>query len=173
MSIVKVIFIDDNYVYQNYPLPKKLDRSALLSLIMLEQVTSIQDLLGTDLYEELEQKVFDEDLTNTEAGLFKLVKYCLALYVVRSAISTIRTAIGSTKAEEKNLDQYALDGISSGLDSKISYINQRIVNYIKGDVTLLASAQASTNDLFNEEDSQQSSVYYPVYPIEGDCDTNA
>jgi len=173
MSIVKVIFIDDNYVYQNYPLPKKLDRQSLLSLIMLEQATSIQDLLGTALYEDLEQKVFDEDLTEAESGLFKIVKYALALYVVRSAIATIRTAIGTTKNEEKDLDQYALNGISSGLDSKISYINQRIVNYIKADATLLALAQSSTNDLFNEEDSQESSVYYPVYPIDDDCDSNA
>jgi len=170
MSIVKVIFIDDNYVYQNYPLPKKLDRSTLLSLITLEQVTSIQDLLGTELYEDLETKVDIETLNATEAELFKLVKYSLCLYTVRSAIGAIRTAIGTTKNEEKNLDQYTLDGISNGLDAKITYINKRIVNYIKSDATLYALAASSTNDLFNEEDSLQSSIYYPVYPIEGDCD---
>lgn len=169
MSIVKVIFVDDNYVYQNYPLPKKLDRSSLLSLIMLEQATSIQDLLGTALYEDLEQKVYDEQLSDVEAGLFKLVKYALTLYVVRSAIATIRTAVGTTKAEERNLDQYALDGISSGLDSKINYINQRIVNYIKADAELYALAKSSTNDLFNEDDSQHSSIYYPGYEVDGEC----
>ncbi len=169
MSIVKVIFIDDNYVYQNYPLPKKLDRSNLLSIIMLEQVTSIQDLLGTDLYEDLEQKVFDENLTTEELELFKLVKYSLCLYTVRSAVSTIRTAIGTTKNEESSLNQYSLDGISNSLDSKISYINQRIVNYIKGNVALLALAQSSTNDLFNEEDSQHSSIYYPNWGIDDEC----
>jgi hypothetical protein len=170
MSIVKVIFIDDNYVYQNYPLPKKLDRSTLLSLITLEQVTSIQDLLGTELYEDLETKVDAETLDTTEAGLFNLVKYALCLYTVRSAIGAIRTAVGTTKNEEKNLDQYSLDGISNGLDAKITYINKRIVNYIKADTDLYALAASSTNDLFNEEDSLQSSIYYPVYPIEGDCD---
>lgn len=169
MSIVKVIFIDDNYVYQNYPLPKKLDRSNLLSIIMLEQVTSIQDLLGTDLYEDIEQKVFDENLTTEELELFKLIKYSLCLYAVRSAASTIRTAIGTTKNEESSLNQYSLDGISNSLDSKISYINQRIVNYIKGNATMLALAQSSTNDLFNEEDSQHSSVYYPNWPLDDEC----
>ena len=64
--MVKVIFIDDNYIYQNYPLPNRMDRAALLSIITLEQVTSVQDLLGTTLYEDLEQKVYDEDLTEME-----------------------------------------------------------------------------------------------------------
>ena len=52
--MVDVIFIDDNYLYQNFPLPKRLDRGALLALIQLEQFTSIQDLLGTCLYEDIE-----------------------------------------------------------------------------------------------------------------------
>lgn len=169
MSIVKVLFIDDNYIYQNYPLPKKLDRSNLLSLIMLEQATSIQDLLGTDLYESIEQKVYDENLTESELGLFKLIKYSLCLYVVRAAAATIRTGIATTKNEESSLNQYSLDGVSDSLDSKISYINQRIVNYIKADSTLLTLAQESTNDLFNAEDSQHSSIYYPNWPMDDEC----
>jgi hypothetical protein len=54
--MVDIIFIDDSYLYQNFPLPKRLDRGALLALIQLEQFTSIQDLLGTCLYEDLEAK---------------------------------------------------------------------------------------------------------------------
>ena len=169
MSIVKVIFIDDNYIYQNYPLPKRLDRQNLLSIITMEQVTSIQDLLGTTLYEDLEQKVFDESLTEAEAALFKLVKYSLCLYAVRGAVALLRSSVGSTKAEEKSLDQYSLDGISNAIDSKIGYINQRIVNYIKADATLLAKAQESDNDLYNEDDAYQSSIYYPTIVIDDEC----
>ena len=78
--MVDVIFIDDNYLYQNFPLPKRLDRGALLALIQLEQFTSIQDLLGTCLYEDIEQKVVAQSLSTSEQGLFKLVKYTLAMY---------------------------------------------------------------------------------------------
>ena len=85
--MVNVIFIDDNYLYQNFPLPKRMDRGALLALIQLEQFTSIQDLLGTCLYEDLESKVEAQTLDATEEGLFKLVKYSLAMYSAKAAIN--------------------------------------------------------------------------------------
>lgn len=167
--MVKVIFIDDNYIYQNYPLPARLDRAALLSIITMEQVTSIQDLLGTALYEDLEQKVYDENVTETELGLFKLVKYSLCLYSVKAAATLLRSAIAKTKNEEKSIDSFSLDAIVGAIDSKIEYINKRIVNYIKADATLLAMAQSSDNDLFDEDDTYNSSVFYPSAPITGEC----
>jgi len=169
--MVKVIFIDDNYIYQNYPLPARFDRASLLSIITMEQVTSIQDLLGTTLYEDLEQKVYDETLTDTELGLFKLVKYSLCLYSVKGAATLLRSAIIKTKNEEKSTDSYSLDSIVSAIDSKIEYINKRIVNYIKADATLLATAQDSdnVNDLFDEDDTYNSTVFYPSKPTTGEC----
>lgn len=167
--MVKVIFIDDNYIYQNYPMPARLDRAALLSIISLEQVTSIQDLLGTALYEDLEQKVYDEDLTETELGLFKLVKYSLCLYSVKASATFLRSAIAKTKNEEKTTDSFSLDSIVSAIDSKIEYINKRVVKYIKADATILALAQSSDNDLFDEDDTYNSSVFYPSTPITGEC----
>jgi len=168
--VVKVIFIDDNYIYQNYPLPNRMDRAALLSIITLEQVTSVQDLLGTTLYEDLEQKVYDEDLTETELGLFKLVKYSLCLYSVKAAATFLRSAVAKTKNEEKSTDSYSLDAIVSAIDSKIEYINKRVVNYIKADAALLATAQESGNDLFDENDVYNSSVFYPTQPTINECE---
>lgn len=168
--MVKVIFIDDNYIYKNYPLPNRMDRSALLSIIQLEQITSTQDLLGTTLYEDLEQKVFDETLSTTELGLFKLVKYSLCLYSVKASATFLRSAIAKTKNEEKSTDSYSLDAIVSAIDSKIQYINKRVVNYIKGDATLLAKAKLSTNDLFNENDTYNTSVFYPTQPTINECE---
>lgn len=168
--MVNVIFIDDNYVYQNYPLPKRLDRQTLLSIITMEQVTSIQDILGSSLYSDLETKVDAQTLNSTEQELFKLVKYALMLYSVRSAVTLLRTAIGKTKNEEEKLDQQALDSIALAIDSKIVYINKRIVNFIKGDATLLTLAQASTNDYFDEDDVYNGSVYYPSQGTLGTCE---
>lgn len=168
--MVKVIFIDDNYIYQNYPMPKRLDRANLLSIISLEQITSIQDLLGSALYDDLEQKVYDENLTEVELGLFKLVKYSLCLYAVRSTISLLRTGIAKTKNEESSLDSSSLDSLIGAIEPKIEYINKRVVNYIKSDATLLAKAQESLNDLFVEEDTYNSSVFYPSSPITGSCE---
>ncbi len=161
--MVDVIFIDDNYLYQNFPLPKRMDRGALLALIQLEQYTSIQDLLGTCLYEDLETKVLAETLNVAEQGLFKLVKYTLAMYSAKAAISILRTATATTKAEEQKQDQYILDTISTTVDSKLSYINKRITNYILDNAAIkaIATADGCDNDLFDEEDTYQGDVFYP------------
>jgi hypothetical protein len=161
--MVDVIFIDDNYLYQNFPLPKRMDRGALLALIQLEQYTSIQDLLGTCLYEDLEAKVLTETLDATEESLFKLVKYTLAMYSAKAAISILRTETARTKNEEGKQDQYILDTISSTVDSKLAYINKRITNFILDNDAIkdIATADGCDNDLFNEEDTYQGSVFFP------------
>lgn len=161
--MVNIIFIDDSFLYQNFPLPKRMDRGALLALIQLEQFTSIQDLLGTCLYEDLEAKVEAQTLTTLEEGLFKLVKYALAMYSAKAAISILRTETARTKNEEGKQDQYILDTISSTIDSKVSYITKRITNYIleNADIKAIATADGCDNDLFNEEDVYQGSVFYP------------
>ena len=161
--MVDVIFIDDNYLYQNFPLPKRMDRGALLALIQLEQYTSIQDLLGTCLYENIEAKVVAQSLNTAEQGLFKLVKYTLAMYSAKAAISILRTATATTKAEEQKQDQYILDTISTTVDSKLSYINKRITNYILDNAAIkaIATADGCDNDLFDEEDTYQGDVFYP------------
>ena len=161
--MVNVIFIDDNYLYQNFPLPKRMDRGSLLALIQLEQFTSIQDLLGSCLYEDLETKVDAQTLNTAEQGLFKLVKYSLAMYSAKAAISILRTETARTKNEEKKQDQYILDTISSTIDSKLSYINKRITNYILDNAAIkaIATADGCDNDLFDEQDNYQGSVFYP------------
>jgi hypothetical protein len=140
-----------------------MDRGDLLALIQLEQYTSIQDLLGTCLYEDIEAKVLAETLNVAEQGLFKLVKYTLAMYSAKAAISILRTATATTKAEEQKQDQYILDTISTTVDSKLSYINKRITNYILDNAAIkaIATADGCDNDLFNEEDTYQGDVFYP------------
>lgn len=161
--MVKVIFIDDNYLYQNFPLPKRLDRAALLSIIQLEQYTSMQDLLGSCLYEHLEQQVFDQALTAEETELFKLVKYSLAMFSAKATVSLLRTGSANTKHEESVQDQYVIDTLISQIDSKAKYINARITDMIKNTTALkdIATADDCTNDIFDDNDVYQGSVYYP------------
>jgi len=161
--MVDIIFIDDNYLYQNFPLPKRMERSALLALIQLEQFTSIQDLMGTCLYDHIEAKVAAQTLTTDEQALFKLIKYSLAMYSAKAAVSILRTATAITKAEEQKQDQYILDTISTTINSKIDYINKRVTNYILKNATLkaIAIADGCDNDLFNSDDTYQGSVFYP------------
>jgi uncharacterized small protein (DUF1192 family) len=125
------------------------------------------------LYEDLESKVDAETLSSDEEGLFKLVKYSLAMYSVTAAIAVLRSEAARTKNEENKSDQYTLDAVSSTVESKLAYINKRITNYILEHEAIkdIATAADCENDLFDEQDSYQGSVYYPKDGIEdSDCD---
>jgi translation initiation factor 2B subunit (eIF-2B alpha/beta/delta family) len=147
-----------------------LEKGTLYPIISLEQVTSIQDLLGSALYEHLYTKVTNQTLTTDEAKLFKLVQLSLSLYSVRSAVTFLRSATSKTKNEEQKSDQISLDSIISAVDSKISYVDKRVVNFIKSKPTILTIAQSSDNDKFVEEDTYNGSpIFYPDFIIEGEC----
>ena len=162
--MVNVIFIDDDYLYKNFPVPKRLDRAAVLSIVQLEQFTSLQDIVGTCLYEHIENAVDTQTLTASEEGLFKIMQYSLCLFTANSIISILRTQFGATKNEEAELNQYSLDAISSTIQSKAAYINKRMLDYIKNDAAIYAIATGAdcTGDLFQEDDVYQGSVFYPL-----------
>lgn len=164
--MVKVIFIDDNYLYQNFPLPKRLERAALLSIIQLEQYTSLQSLIGTCLYEDIEQKVFDRSLGAEEEKLFKLLKYSLAMYAAKATVGLLRSGTAHTKAEEKVQDQFVLDTIISQIESKVQFINKRIVEFVKNNDTMKTLVESDdcteSGSVFEEDDVYQGSVYYPA-----------
>ena len=92
------------------------------------------------------------------------------MYSVKASATFLRSAIAKTKNEEKSTDSYSLDAIVNAIDSKIQYINKRVVNYIKADATLLAKAKLSTNDLFNENDTYNTSVFYPTQSTINECE---
>jgi hypothetical protein len=168
--MVDTIFINDEYIYKTFPLPQRLDKSTLYPLVALEQTTSIQDLLGSSLYQHIYDAAGDQTLTTIEQEFFKLVQFTLCLYTVRSAVTFLRSATLKTKTEEQKSDQVSLDAIVSAVDSKISYMEKRVVNFIKDNQSLLDIAIVSDNDKFVETDTYNgSSIFYPDYTVEGEC----
>ena len=164
--MVDILFIDDNYLYKNFPLPSKMDRANVLSIIQIEQYTTLQDVLGTCLYEHLEDAMLNQTLTVSETELMKLVKYCLAMHTAKAAIIFTRTAAAShSNTDAQGQTQYTLDALSDSIVSKAGYIQDRIIKFVKADAVILAIAQASgcDNDLFNDEEvvGYDGSVYYP------------
>jgi hypothetical protein len=94
------------------------------------------------------------------------------MYSAKAAISVLRSETARTKNEESRSDQRSLDAIASSIESKTSYINKRIVNYILENPILKARATADgcDNDLFEAEDVyQDASVFYPNSKTSEDC----
>jgi len=169
--MVTVLFINDGYIYDNFPLPQRIDSRAMHSLIMLEQSTSIQDLLGSSLYDDLTTKVDTQALSEgSEENLFKQVQYILCLYSVRSAYNFLRSNVMYNKSEEAKSNQYTFDALTESIDSKIEYFKKRIIEFIKADAALKAKAEESKNDIFSDEDVYNSNVFYSKNPFDNTSD---
>lgn len=166
MSAVKIIWIDDNYLYENFPLPERMSRASVLSVVQLEQFTTMQDMLGTCLYEHLEDAMYNQTLTVEEADLMKLVKYALAMYTAKSMITFMRSAASShTNKEADVAQQYVLDTITSSIDAKASYVKDRIVYMITNtpNIYAIVTADGCDNDLFNNDTTEGAGgIYYPL-----------
>ena len=166
--MVSVLFIDDNFLYKNAPLPVKMDRANVLSVIQIEQFTTIQDVLGTCLYEHLEDGMENQTLTADEAELMKLVKYLLALHTARALVIFTRTAAAShSNTDAQSHSQYTLDALSDSYSAKASYVADRLINFVKSksDIFAIATASGCDDDKFNDEDEvgyDGGSVFYPT-----------
>ena len=171
--MINTLFIDDNFLYDKFPLPSRINRGSLLPIIKLEQYTSIQDLLGTCLYEDIEAKVTAQTLSADEEKLFAMVQYSLALYSAKASIAFLRSETSRTKEEERKSSTYVLDSLQSSIQSKIEYIDTRIRKFIKDTAAIyaIATAVGCDNDLFDENDNYQGSVFFPYDGISSeDCD---
>lgn len=171
--MVRVLFIDDNFLYKNVPLPVKMDRANVLSVIQIEQFTTLQDMLGSCLYEHLETAMYDQTLTADEQELMKLIKYALALHTAKALIIFTRTAAAShTNLDAQSQNQYTLDALSDSMAAKAKYVQDRIVYFVKNhtDIYDIATADGCDDDLFNDTDDGSydgGSVYYPIGPSGG------
>ena len=165
--MVSILFIDDNFLFKNAPLPVKMDRANVLSIIQIEQFTSMQDVLGTCLYEHLENAMLNQTLTADEAELMKLVKYLLALQTAKALVVFTRTAGAShSNTDAQNHSQYTLDALADSYSAKASYVADRLIHFVKGhaDILSIATADGCDNDLLNDEDVvgyDGGSVFYP------------
>ena len=165
--MVSILFIDDNFLYKNAPLPVKMDRANVLSVIQIEQFTTIQDILGTCLYEHLEAAMLGQTLTADEQELIKLVKYLLALHTARALVIFTRTAAAShSNTDAQSHSQYTLDALSDSYSAKASYVADRVIQFVKRheDILSIATADGCDDDRFNDEDVvgyDGGSVFYP------------
>ena len=174
MSAVKIIFIDDNYLYENFPIPERMSRANVLFVAQLEQFTALQDILGSCLYEHLEDGMVNQTLTADEIELMKLVKYVLALHTAKSLINFTRTAAAAhTNLDAESHSQYTLDALSDNIKSKASYVQDRLVRFVKANAAIyaIATADGCINDIFNDTEEGAYSgtgVFYPIQPQSND-----
>jgi len=170
MGVIRTLWIDDSYFDENFPLPSNIERRNMLSTIKISQSTSLTDLLGLCLYENIEQKIIDGTLDADETELVEMCKQVLVYYTAIELIEFVRSEKGLTTEEGGR------DPLAQSASEKSIYWEIRIARFIKNTEALYLIATADgceSEDKFNEEQTGSSSgVYYPSGNLNesGDCE---
>jgi len=164
--MIRVLFIDDAYLAEQYPVPSNIERKNILTTIKIAQIDLI-DLLGKCLYDRLEQGIIDSDLTSDEAILYD---YC-KLYLVFITAKQLLEFVSIERTLSKEID---VDRTIQSAEDRAGYMEERIQRFINKTTALKDIATATgcgDEDSYNDGDSLSSSsgIYYPDYTIGDDC----
>lgn len=156
--MISLLFIDDVYLAENFPIPSAIERKNILTTIKIAQLDVI-DLLGKCLYDHLEAQIDAEALTADEEELYELCKMYLVFLTAKQLMEFV--AIERTVSNSED----TADRMIKSAEDRAGYIKMRIQRLIKNTNSLLTITQAdgcSDNDAFNDEGTTTSTgIYYP------------
>jgi hypothetical protein len=166
--MIKVLFIDDAFLAEQYPVPSNIERKNILTTIKIAQIDLI-DLLGKCLYDRLEEGLQAEDLTADEAILYD---YC-KMYLVFATAKQLLEFVSIERTLSKEID---VDRTIQSADDRLGYMKdriQRFINKTKALKDITNGVGCYDEDGYNDGDSLSSSsgIYYPDYTTDEDCTT--
>lgn len=145
-----ILFIDDVYLKENYPIPFTVDSTRLRAIVKMSQRTLMRDMLGDPLYDAFEKYIE----LNEPNALFEYieddVKMLLCLYTAKG----LYTSYYSGGAEAK-------DASVSYIDGNIKLYEQVIARKINSNEELLEITNASSANQANTDSDSYNSIFYP------------
>lgn len=163
--MINALWIDEVFLEKNFPIPAGIEKKNVLPSIMMAQHTNLTDLIGTCLYDEVNQGVIDEDLADDLLSLFRTCQ----MYLV---FSTVKNLIEFAKSGTQLVKGWDADKMLVSIDNSLSYWELRIIRLIQNSTALKAIADADGCDTYDALNSSFSNtpVYYPKYKPETDCE---
>jgi hypothetical protein len=171
--MIKILFINDEYLRKNFPIPEKMEVQKLEGFIKMSQLTFLQSLTGWCLYEDIEQKAIDQTLTPSEMELYRNMQYLVGMYSYQMVCEFLKSEIANTRNEEQSISGRSIDERISSMEGQITSIEARFRRILESDSTLLELAVGAGDCGYEEKGSyNNSSVYYPYTMDESSsCDS--
>ena len=169
--MINVLFVTDEYVRQNFPIPERMSSVQLEGFIKAAQLTHLTSQIGYCLYERLEDGVDAEDLTTDEIEVYKVCQYLTGMYTYQVASEFLKSELSNTKHEEANSSRWSIDEKISAMQSQIDSIESRLRRLIDAstDISDLAKADNCNYGLDIDYDSVISYPYPYDYLQDEDC----
>ena len=168
--MIRALFIDDAFLESNFPVPSGIEKKAVLPAIKIAQSTSLYDILGSCLYDYIEQGVIDEDLTGEELTLFQLCQMFLVYETSRNLIDFNNTGVkldAMTRNESGSYNRsqgVKTERMLSNISEKADYFRLRIKRLINStaDLKTIATADGCTDiDAYNPNSDNTNGLFYP------------
>ncbi len=140
----KIYVIDDQYLKNNYPSLNSYSDVDLLSVIMIEQITSLKQVLSADTYDALLVHIGAGTVADEWVDLLELSQ----LYLM------FRSVQGVFDLYSKNTDIDTRDNNVANVYGKIKFAEANLK-------TFLADSDITTGDEFSSDYVSTSPFYYP------------
>jgi hypothetical protein len=163
--MINALWIDEVFLEKNFPIPAGLEKKNVLPSIMMAQHTNLTDLIGTCLYDHVNQGVIDQDLEGDVLSLFRICQ----MYLV---FSTAKNLIEFSKSGTQLVKGWDADKMLVSIDNSLSYWELRVLRLVQNSTELTDIAEATDCDKYDALNSSFAStpVYYPKYNPEADCE---
>ncbi len=160
--MIKILFINDEYLKKNFPIPARMDTKQLEGFIKASQLTHLTSFTGWCLYEYIEQKAIDQTLTAFEIKVYQIMQYLTGMYAYQLANDFLKSEVANTKHEESSSSRASIDDRIYAMESQITSIEARYRRELEADSTeandLLDIAVGSGDCGYEYGDSYNDSV---------------
>lgn len=132
----QAIFISENWLKQNTPIPANLDVSEIYPFYRIAQDKYVRDRCGDNLYDRLCYGLTSSTLSTEETVLLTLIRPALAYFTIYEAIPFLATkikniGINSTQDDKQiNADMSRLKELRKEILDNAEYYMTRVVNYL-------------------------------------------
>ncbi len=164
----KALFIDDVYLKQYSPVGKSMDVDDIYQFVEQSQDIYIQDILGTPLYNDLVDKLYNGITYSTvEMDLVDLCSKALCYWTCYTALPHIWIKMRNvgvakqTSDNSQNSDLTELRYIREEMKNLAEFWNTRTVAYLNapGMINLFPLYNAVSNDMYPSNRQYDSDIY--------------
>ena len=167
---IKVRLINEDYLRERFPIPAGVDTQNILRSVRIAQSIYLIDILGSCLYEAMETKIIDGEITDAGnedfLSLLILSKEYLVYKTVKMINETIIAgdAIVGDESSERN-------GIALTTNGMTGEYENRIRNLVKGSGSLWAIANPDACKGYNQFEVDETGVvtFYPQSNNNNSC----
>lgn len=165
-----VLFIGEQYLKDFTPASNNLDIEQVKPHIEYSQDAYTQDVLGTNLYNDLQTKYSGQTLSTIEQQLVLLIKPALAYRSLEATIPFINTQIrnkGLVNQNSENAVQAEMDRMRYLRDeskNRAEFYEQRVVTFLCNNKASFPLYTADNDDIDpSNKNSYDCDIYYTDY----------